>query len=65
MESEMRDYVVSFVCDLDDYNSCHNIHFVTNYPLNSFGWWEDFYDTIFNLADDYVNFRILEITEGF
>ena len=68
MEAEMRNYVVSFVSNIDDYNYYHHIHFVTDYPLNSVGWWEDFYDTIFNLLDDSCenfNMRIMEITEGF
>lgn len=68
MELEMRDYVVSFTSNIDDYNYCHHIHFVTEYPLNSVGWWEDFYDTVFGLVDpscDDFNLRIFEITEGF
>lgn len=68
MELEMRDYVVSFTSNIDDYTYCHHIHFVTEYPLNSVGWWEDFYDTVFGLVDsscDYFNLRIMEITEGF
>lgn len=67
MKGDMRDYLVSYVCDIDDYNCYHYIHFVSDWPLNSAGWWEDFYDTIFNLLDDYdmFNFRITEIAEGF
>lgn len=69
MEAEMRDYVVSFVSSLDDYDCYHHIHFVTEYPLNSVGFWEDFYDTVFGLVDysidDNFNLRIMEITEGF
>lgn len=69
MDKEMRDYVVSFVSSLDDYNCYHHIHFVTDYPANSIGWWEDFYDTVFSLVDysidDNFNLRIIEISEGF
>lgn len=66
MAKEMRDYVVSVVCGYDDYNSYHYIHFVTEYPVNSVGFWEDFYDVCFNLFDDYYYyFRIVEIEEGF
>lgn len=69
MKPEMRDYVVSFVSDRDDYNYYHHVHFVTDYPLNSVGWWEDFYDTVFSLVDysidDNFNLRVMEITEGF
>lgn len=69
MEREMRDYLVSFVCDFDDYNDYHHIHFVTDYPLNSVGWWEDFYNTVFDLVNyhfnDDFNMRIIEIAEGF
>lgn len=69
MEPEMRDYVVSFVCDFDDYDYNHHIHFVTEYPVNSAGWWEDFYDTVLDLVNyhfnDGFNLRIVDITEGF
>lgn len=67
MEAEMRDYVVSVVCNLDDDDSYHYIHFVTEYPVNSVGFWEDFYDVVFNLFDDDVSsyLRIVEIEEGF
>lgn len=68
MEREMRDYVVSYVCSLDDFDCYHYIHFVTDYPLNSVGWWEDFYDAVFDFFDfsiDNFNLRIIEITEGF
>lgn len=67
MEPEMRDYVVSFVCDIDDYDCYHHVHFVTEYPVNSVGFWDDFYDVVFNLFDssDCFNLRIMEIAEGF
>lgn len=67
MEGEMRDYVVSYVFDADDYSCYHHIHFVSGYPLNSVGWWEDFYDSLFNLLESYdmCNLRIVEIAEGF
>lgn len=67
MKPEMRDYVVSVVCNLDDDDSYHYIHFVTEYPVNSVGFWEDFYDVVFNLFDDDVSsyLRIVEIEEGF
>lgn len=68
MERDMRDYVVSYVTDFDDFDCYHHIHFVTDYPLNSVGFWEDFYDTVFGLVDcsvDNFNMRIIEITEGF
>ena len=69
MEAEMRDYVVSFISNRDDYSCYHHIHFVTDYPLNSVGWWEDFYDAVFSLVDysidDNFNLRVMEITEGF
>lgn len=66
MKGEMRDYVVSVVCGYDDDDCYHYIHFVTEYPVNSVGFWEDFYDTCFNLFDDnYYYFRIVEIEEGF
>lgn len=67
MKGEMRDYVVSVVCNLDDDNSYHYVHFVTEYPVNSVGFWEDFYDVVFNLFDCDVSsyLRILEIEEGF
>ena len=67
METEMRDYVVSVVCNLDDDDSYHYIHFVTEYPVNSVGFWEDFYDVVFNLFDGDVSsyLRIVEIEEGF
>lgn len=67
MKPELRDYVVSVVCNPDDDDSYHYIHFVTEYPVNSVGFWEDFYDVVFNLFDDDVSFylRIVEIEEGF
>lgn len=67
MEPEMRDYVVSIVCDIDDYDCYHHVHFVTEYPVNSVGFWDDFYDVVFNLFDssDCFNLRIMEIAEGF
>lgn len=67
MKGEMRDYVVSVLCNLDDDDSYHYIHFVTEYPVNSVGFWEDFYDVVFNLFDDDVSsyLRIVEIEEGF
>lgn len=67
MKLEMRDYVVSVVCNLDDDDSYHYIHFVTVYPVNSVGFWEDFYDVVFNLFDVDVSsyLRIVEIDEGF
>ncbi len=67
MKPELRDYVVSVVCNLDDDDSYHYIHFVTEYPVNSVGFWEDFYDVVFNLFDDDVSsfLRIVEIEEGF
>lgn len=67
MKGEMRDYVVSVVCNLDDDDSYHYIHFVTEYPVNSVGFWEDFYDVVFNLFDRDVSsyLRIVEIEEGF
>ena len=67
MEAEMRDYVVSIICNPDDDDSCHYIHFVTEYPVNSVGFWEDFYDVCFNLLSDdlYYHFRIVEVEEGF
>lgn len=67
MKSELRDYVVSVVLNLDDDYSYHYIHFVTEYPVNSVGFWEDFYDVVFNLFDDDVSsyLRIVEIDEGF
>lgn len=67
MKGEMRSYVVSVVCNLDDDDSYHYIHFVTDYPVNSVGFWEDFYDVVFNLFDSDVSsyLRIIEIEEGF
>lgn len=68
MKPELRDYVVSVLCGYDDDNNYHYIHFVTEYPVNSVGFWEDFYDTVFDLVDysvDDFNFRIVEIEEGF
>lgn len=67
MKPEMRDYVVSVICNLDDYDSYHYIHFVTEYPVNSVGFWEDFYDVVFNLFDSDVSsyLRIVEVEEGF
>lgn len=68
MKPELRDYVVSVLCGCDDNGNYHYIHFVTEYPVNSVGFWEDFYDTVFSLVDysiDDFNFRIVEIEEGF
>ena len=68
MKLEMRDYVVSILCGYDDNDNYHYIHFVTEYPVNSVGFWEDFYDTVFNLVDpscDDFYLRIIEVTEGF
>ena len=67
MKPELRDYVVSVVCNFDDDDCCHYIHFVTEYPVNSVGFWEDFYDVVFNLFDYDVSsyLRIVEIEEGF
>lgn len=66
MEPVMRCYVVSVVCDSDDSDYCHYIRFVTEYPVNSVGFWEDFYDVCFNLFDDnYYHLRIIEVEEGF
>lgn len=67
MQSDLRDYVVSVTYDNDGYDSHHYIHFVTEYPVNSVGFWEDFYDICFNLLDDYSynHFRIVEVEEGF
>ena len=68
MKPELRDYVVSVLCGYDDNDNYHFIHFVTKYPVNSVGFWADFYDTVFDLVDysiDDFNFRIVEIEEGF
>ena len=67
MKLEMRDYVVSILCGYDDDDNYHYIHFVTEYPVNSVGFWEDFYDVVFNLFDSDVSsyLRIVEIEEGF
>lgn len=66
MSGEMRDYVVSYLCDLDDYSDINHINFVTKYPVNSVGFWEDFYDVVFDYFESYdTNLRIVEIEEGF
>ena len=66
MKGEMRNYVVSYVCDLDDYSVLHYIHFVTEYLVNTVGFWEDFYDVVFDHFESYdTNLRIVEIDEGF
>lgn len=65
MEIELRDYVVSFISDIDDYDCCHYIHFVSASPINSVGWFDDFYDVIFNSCHDFDSIRILEVNEGF
>lgn len=67
MKAEMRSYVVSVACNHDDDVSYHYIHFVTEYPVNSVGFWEDFYDTCFDTFDftDSYSMLILEVEEGF
>ncbi len=67
MESMERSYVVSVNYDYNDRDDYYFISFVTEYPVNSVGFWEDFYDVVFNLFDSDVSshLRILEIEEGF
>lgn len=66
MKGEMRDYVVSYICDVDDFSDLHHIHFVTVHPVNSVGFWEDFYDSVFDFFESYgIDLRIVEIEEGF
>lgn len=67
MESVERSYVVSVNYDYDDCDDYYFISFVTKYPVNSVGFWEDFYDVVFDAFDSDVSshLRILEIEEGF
>ena len=67
MESEMRSYVVSVVFDYDDFASHTYLRFTTCSPVNSVGFWEDFYDVCFDSFDYALcnDMRIIEIEEGF
>lgn len=67
MSGEMRSYVVSVTFDYYDVDCYHIVRFATMYPVNSVGFWEDFYDTCFNTFDvtDCYSMRILEVEEGF
>lgn len=67
MEGDMRSYVVSIVCDPDNLDDYRFINFVTDNPVNSFAFWQDFYRICFDLLDydDYFNFNILDVEEGF
>lgn len=67
MEPEMRSYVVSVSFDYNDFDDYTYIRFVTEYPVNSFGFWSDFYDACFDLLDDdnFYRLRIVEVEEGF
>ena len=67
MEYVERSYVVSVNYDYNDCDDDYFISFVTGYPVNSVGFWEDFYDACFALLDpDTCNhLRIVEIEEGF
>lgn len=67
MKPEMRSYVVSVTFDYYDVDCYHIVRFATNYPVNSVGFWEDFYDTCFDTFDvtDCYSMRILEVEEGF
>lgn len=67
MEKEMRSYVVRISFDYDDVDVYDSCRFVTEYPVNSVGFWEDFYDVCFSTFGIYKCYcmRILEIEEGF
>ena len=67
MKGEMRSYVVFVTFDPYDVDSYHSVCFCTNYPVNSVGFWEDFYDTCFDTFDaaHCYSMRILEVEEGF
>ena len=67
MKGEMRSYVVSVVFVYDDINNYSHLRFTTSYPVNSVGFWEDFYDVCFDSLDYSLcdSMRILEVEEGF
>ena len=58
----MNDYTVT-VLD-EDTSTIHHIHFVSEYPVGSVGFFEDMYEII---EDNILSFgyKVLEFEEGF
>lgn len=67
MELVERSYVVFVLFVYDDIDNYCHIRFTTSYPVNSVGFWDDFYDVCFDSFDYALcdRMRILEVEEGF
>lgn len=61
MKREVKDYLVQY--EPIDSGGNEFVHFVSDMPVNSVGFYDDLYEAIYEVLDE--EFRIISIEEGF